>query len=176
MFRFTAALIALSLVGAPLGAQQIATIAYAPPVESAAQRAAVPPVASAQAQKPNTPSMLFAGFIGGAVGLFGGGVVGYGLKSCTPDEWFCGMGEAVVGAMIGEMIMLPYGVHLSSQHSTYGEKLLWSLAALGLGVVAAPATDGASLLAVPPLQLILTLTAEHAAARRKAQSNGENGR
>ena len=178
MFRIAAAVLALSLVNAPVGAQHLETLAYvAPSAERAEQRPTFPALIADKAQaKPVTRDMVAGGVIAGAVGLVGGGMIGYGLKSCGTDDWFCGMGEAMIGSLIGEAVMLPYGVHLSSGRSSYAGKALLSLLAVGMGTLAAPITGGMSLLAVPPLQLALTIASEHAAARRNAQSSQENDR
>ncbi|HYC52835.1 MAG TPA: hypothetical protein VEB19_17105 [Gemmatimonadaceae bacterium] len=121
--------------------------------------------------EPSVGAMIVAGVFGGAVGLFGGGMIGYAMKSCAPDEWFCGLGEAAIGASIGELLLMPYGVHLASRHSSYGTKFVMSFVTMGIGMALAPATQGVSLLAAVPLQLGTVIYTEQAAARKKPASS-----
>lgn len=96
---------------------------------------------------------LGAAFAAG--GLFAGAVLGARV-ACgdTPDDW-CDLGGALIGATVGEVVMLPLGVHLASGRTSYGRKLLVSSGVMLGGLVLAPVTAGASLLAVPPVQLLV---------------------
>lgn len=66
--------------------------------------------------------------------------------------------------------MLPLGVHIASDRSSYRRKLAVSSGILLAGTVLAPVTGGISLLATPPVQLLAVVGAERAAIRRSAQS------
>jgi hypothetical protein len=84
-----------------------------------------------------------------------GALIGAGLESCSPDEWFCGLGGAIVGGGIGMLtaMILDYSLaweHLgasaaSDQPTQEPPRLnkppLVSLTAAGI----APTTNGATL-------------------------------
>jgi hypothetical protein len=177
MHRLAAITLSLSLLSAPLPAQQLETHAFKPTPELRFDPGPVRAlVTGAQdTDLPGAGAMVFTGTMSGALGLLAGGMLGYAMKSCTDDEWFCGMAESALGATIGEIILLPYGVHLNSRHSSYGSKFLASLGVAAAGIALAPATEGASLVAVIPLQLIAAISVEHS-GREKARRSQESAR
>ena len=79
---------------------------------------------------------------------------------------FCGLGGAILGAVAGEVLMLPAGIHVASANTSYGQKLLISSAVMLGGMVLAPVTAGISLLAIPPVQLGMLMAAENRAPER----------
>ena len=176
MHRHAALALTLSLLGPPLAAQRLEAHAFAQPLSPAAAASDFGHAGYQDDDQPaGTGSMLFTGFMGGALGFFGGGAIGYAMKSCTDDEWFCGMGEAAIGATIGEILLLPYGVHLNSRQSPYGLKLLASIGIATAGIALGEATGGASVIAAIPLQLAAAIAIEHA-GRDKARRSQENAR
>lgn len=107
-------------------------------------------------------AMAFSGIMAGALGAFVGGMAGYSMRSCSADEWFCGMGEMFAGGLIGEVLLLPYGVHMNGKRTTLGAKARVSAIIAGVGVAAAIPTQGVTLLVVPPAQVIALIAMEQA--------------
>lgn len=119
----------------------------------------------------DVPLLAGGGLAGGAVGLFGGGVLGYTLSGggriCGDDS--CGLLGGVYGAAMGEVVLLPLGVHLANRaRGNYGYSLLASAAVGAIGVGLAGATNSTELLlAVPIGQLISSVLIERATSRPK---------
>ena len=141
----------------------------------------LPPVhawgGTASADDGNTASTLFmvvGGVTGGTVGLFGGaiigGTLGGGNSICYDDP--CGLEEALLGAVLGESVLLPLGVHLANHSDgNYGYSLLGSLAVGAVGIGLVGATDSAELLlAIPIAQIISSVLIERATSRPKASA------
>ena len=106
-------------------------------------------------------SMAFTGAVFAAGGIFAGAVIGSKM-SCSgadSDDW-CELGGGLLGATVGELVMLPLGVHIAGGKVSYGRKLLVSSGVLLGGILMAPVTGGVSLLAVPPVQLMMTVNME----------------
>ena len=85
----------------------------------------------------STEKMAAYGLLTGAAGVLLGGLVGAALGGDTEDadSWVEGLQGAVIGATIGESLMLPIGVHFGNGRQ--GE-LLWSMpASLAIGVAGA---------------------------------------
>jgi hypothetical protein len=94
----------------------------------------------------STGRMVAFGLAGGAVGVLAGGLLGgvigggsfFGGRDCPNEEWVCAIRGAFIGAVIGESLLLPLGVHLADHRQGS-----WPLAALassaigGLGAVLA---------------------------------------
>lgn len=122
----------------------------------------------------NTAFMVVSGVVGGAAGLFGGaiigGTLGGGNSICYDDP--CGLEEALLGAVLGESVLLPLGVHLANHsHGNYGYSLLGSLAVGAVGIGLAGAIDSTELLlAVPIGQIISSVLIERATSRPKASA------
>ena len=122
----------------------------------------------------DTPLLVLGGLVGGAAGLLGGGAVGYafggGGRLCGDDP--CGLEGGLLGAVGGEMLFLPLGVHLANHsRGNYGYSLLASvgLGLLGTGL-ASTANSGALLLAVPIAQLASSIIIERATSRPRKTS------
>ena len=114
-------------------------------------------------------AMAGMGTLFAAGGLFAGAYVG-AAAACgnSSHNDYCGLGGGLVGALVGEMIMLPMGVHYVSSQSSYGRKLLASSAVMLGGMALAPLTAGISLLAVPPVQLLAAMHVERRAIAARA--------
>ncbi len=166
MRRWTVlALIGLLAATAPLAAQQRAT---------AWERWNAPilfpdRIAAPTSRHGSTVAMVAAGLGGGTVGFFAGGFVGYELGGgnliCGDDA--CGLEEAAYGAIAGESILLPLGVHLANhRRGNYGLSLLASAALGGFGILAVNASnDGSPLIVVPIAQLVTSVLIERATSR-----------
>ena len=163
--RLGRTLAVLALVALPLTAQRQA----APLARYGAPHLPAPaglPSARAQA---SVPGMVLAGVTSGAIGVFGGGLIGSavggGNAICGDDA--CGLEEAVYGAILGESVTLPLGVHLANRgRGNYGLSLLASVGIGALGILAVDATnDGWPLLAVPVGQLVTSILIERATSR-----------
>lgn len=117
---------------------------------------------------PSAPSMVVTGMLFGLGGIMAGGYVGADLAcaNARPDEW-CELGGAILGGLIGELVMLPMGVHVASDRTSYRRKLFISTATFLAGAVLAPVTGGATLLLAPPAQLALLVRAERRAPPRR---------
>ena len=170
--RLPALLTLLLLLTAPsAGVAQFRPVAWhrwEPPASAADQqvpqrRAFTPPITG------ESPPLMLGGILGGAAGLLGGGLAGYHLggggRLCGDDS--CGLYAGVLGAVAGEMALLPLGVHLANHsHGNYGYSLLASVA---IGVVgtsaAAKHESGLVLLAVPIVQIVSSILIERATSR-----------
>ena len=97
--------------------------------------AALPTIA--QQQPAPVSNLILGGLIGGAVGFFAGGYAGAILNDSDngdPDELDALTGF-VVGAIIGETVTLPLGVHLANKRrGNFGQSLLASAAATAVGL------------------------------------------
>lgn len=111
-----------------------------------------------------TPWLVVGGVVGGGVGLGAGaligGVLGGGDKICGDDP--CGFQEAILGAIGGEVALLPLGVHLANgRRGKYLPALAASAAIAGLGIALAGNGDhGEVMIAVPVLQLVSSILIE----------------
>ena len=108
-------------------------------------------------------SMAFTGAVFAAGGIFAGAVIGV-KTACggNSDDW-CELGGGLIGATIGEVVMLPMGVHIAGGKVSYGRKLAVSSGVMLGGLLLAPLTGGVSLLMVPPVQLMMTVNMENRA-------------
>ncbi len=165
LHRCSSTLALLALLAVPLRAQRPALpmARYrAPDLWSGAGLSASPPGAG-------VPGMVLAGVSAGAIGVFGGGfigsAVGGGNAICGDDA--CGLEEAVYGAILGESVTLPLGVHLANRRrGNYGLSLLASVGIGALGILAVDASnDGWPLLAVPVGQLVTSILIERGTSR-----------
>ena len=104
-----------------------------------------------------TAILVGGGIVGGAAGLVGGYLA-------TPEAWrgseYAPTG-AIIGAVLGEALLLPLGVHLANEgRGDYRRSALISVGIAGAGLLLAVPTLGISLLAVPPIQLFQSIQAE----------------
>ena len=154
----------LALLAVPLRAQR-----PAPALPHYRATLPVPTARSTSRGEAGIPAMAIAGVIGGTVGVFGGGLIGSavggGNAICGDDA--CGLEEAVYGAILGESVLLPLGVHLANgRRGNYGLSLLASVGIGALGILAVDASnDGIPLLVVPVAQLITSIAIERTTSR-----------
>ncbi len=166
LHRFGSLVALAALLALPLTAQRQAVPLTRYRAPSLFDRAIARPAATDQA---GIPAMALAGVIGGTVGVFGGGLIGSavggGNAICGDDA--CGLEEAVYGAILGESVTLPLGVHLANRgRGNYGLSLLASVGIGALGILAVDASnDGIPLLVVPVAQLVTSIAIERATSR-----------
>jgi hypothetical protein len=137
--------------------------------------------ASAQHAPPrqnSTLRLVAGGVLGGAAGLAVGGLGGawIGGNSCdddgNPDS--CHGAEGLFfGAVAGQSLSVPVGVHLANQRAgRLGPSLLASALIAGAGALAVTSTqdDGVlvgAVIGVPALQLVSSVLIEKATTRRR---------
>jgi hypothetical protein len=150
----------------------LASVAHAQRVVDTRAAAVVPVPKSETPATPAVPSvrtgrsngaMVATGTVFAIAGLFGGAYAGAAMECGNDADSFCGLGGGILGAMAGEVLMLPMGIHHASNRSAYDEKLKLSFAVMLGGLILAPVTAGVSLLAVPPVQLAMIIRAENRA-------------
>jgi hypothetical protein len=165
---------ALLLFVPPLTAQRLAPEFASSPPPAWYHATRVRLVVFAPADTNRDAIRLVMGGLGlGVVGVFVGGYAGAKLEQnsgCGYDD-YCGLAGALLGATVGETILMPAGVHLAN-----GERGSYLLAVGAAGLVATSAwvialgsNDAAPLLAIPVGQLITAAVIElHTGARPRA--------
>lgn len=168
-----AALLSLAAL-APAGAQHAA-----PPL--AALRLQAPPAAPAVYPPPQEASgrqasdamLALGGIAGGGLGLFGGAALGYaietGLTGCEGGDW-CGILGAFGGGLVGELVMLPLGVHLANgRRGSYGWTAAASLLAAAAGGLASTGFGDADFMmfVVPAAQIYAAVVVQKKTARAR---------
>ena len=131
------------------------------------------PIAARQ-QRP-TELLVLGGVLGGGIGLVGGAFAGAGLEIAAGcDHDYCGIAGGLLGAMAGEIILLPLGVHLANgRQGNYGYALLASAGSAAGGLLlslAAGALTGEEgidvvLWAIPVAQLASSIVVERRTSR-----------
>ena len=134
------------------------------------------------AQTPSRPPQprdpvgaIVGGLLGAGLGLFGGTLLGYeaacGGRNCYD---FDGFGEALVGALVGEVLLMPVGVHIGNRGAGNLAKDLGVSFAVGAGVLLlAAVADSPEFLLVGAIgQIGLTVWAERSAGRKREISVG----
>jgi hypothetical protein len=103
--------------------------------------------------------------------MLAGGALGLALElpHCGDDAFFCGLFGLAVGGSIGELTMLPLGMHKYGSQSSLGAKMAISLLIAAGGIGGALYAEGATLLAIPPVQILAILALEHRATERNAR-------
>jgi hypothetical protein len=104
-----------------------------------------------------TEKLVGAGLMAGAIGFFAGGFLGADIDKAGSDgyeEWD-GLAGFIIGAPIGESLLLPVGVHLANgRRGNFPLSLLASVGIAGAGIFAAAAAEEPyMLLSIPILQL-----------------------
>lgn len=174
MSRYNAVLILTVALAAPLSAQRIERSHVAVRSPDAVQlsrptRHSVPVrVAQSDSVDP-VAAMLVSGLALGAVGMFGGGYLGYQIETAggCGDAFFCGLAGAILGGLIGESVGMATGIHLAGgSRNSFAGDLGVALGIAALGTIAAPVTYGISLLAVPVVQLVVGTHRENKADRK----------
>jgi hypothetical protein len=118
--RAVLSLLLIASAGRALPAQLLdsAQTALRPPAMVNASPDATMPVPTTQGP-PRTyasrKSMIVGGLIGGALGAFGGAMVGKAIENCdVPGRKPCGLAGMVVGGLVGESFGVPIGVNYAA--------------------------------------------------------------
>lgn len=135
-------------------------------------------IASGPEEGRSNTALMAGGLAGGVVGLFMGGLVGAQVARHDCDT---GCDEsalilAIFGAMAGESIMLPLGVHLTNRRQgSYLPAMLTSVALTAGGILLAESLSETTvrhsaptvlLITVPVMQLATSILIERRTARR----------
>jgi hypothetical protein len=123
------------------------------------------PVMHAFPRQETHPAVMVAGgMLGGAVGVFAGGLAGLRLTEHDCED--CGIVGAVYGAIAGGSALLPLGVHVANRRrGDFGLSLLSSLAIGGVGLAVASQTNSAAvMIPVPVLQIASAILIERRTA------------
>ena len=128
----------------------------------------------ARQQRP-TELLVLGGVLGGGLGLVGGAIAGAGLEVAMGcDHDYCGIAGGLLGAMAGEIILLPLGVHLANgRQGNYGYALLASagsaagglLLSLAAGAIAGERSIDVALWTIPVAQLASSILVERRTSR-----------
>jgi hypothetical protein len=116
--------------------------------------------------------LVLGGIAGGALGLYAGAYVGYAVEETgvRADLWgrsseYVPAG-ALLGAIAGETLLLPLGVHLANgRQGKYWSSALLSAGVTAAGLLLAVPTAGISLLVIPVGQLYTSVRNERATAQ-----------
>jgi hypothetical protein len=115
-------------------------------------------------------NMMFGGLVGGAIGFFAFGFAGALIADSQADEGgdgFEALGGFVIGAVIGESLMLPLGVHVANKRrGDYALELLASAAIAGAGVGLTAAMEDMGIVflpAIPIAQMAASIAIERGA-------------
>ena len=112
------------------------------------------------------------GLLAGAIGFFGGGFAGYGIDKMSSDyydEWD-GLWGFVIGAPIGESLLLPVGVHLANgRRGNLPLAVLASVGIAGTGIAMAASTGEAKILVAIPIAQLIACTAIERSTSRNAE-------
>jgi hypothetical protein len=115
---------------------------------------------------------MAAGLLAGTIGFFGGGLIGAEIDKASSDgyeEWD-GLYGFVVGAPIGESLLLPVGVHLANgRRGNLPLSVLASLGITGAGIAMAVSTSEAKILVAIPIAQLLACTAIERSTSRNSK-------
>jgi hypothetical protein len=126
----------------------------------------------------STGALMAGGLAGGVAGVVVGAVAGAKLAEidCTEGCDESGLYMALIGAAVGETLLLPLGVHLANRRQgSYFPAMMASVALSGAGIWLAYALDNTSmresaptvlLVTVPILQLAAAIQIERRTANR----------
>lgn len=157
-------------IAAPLSSQRLAAElpTYQPP--AAFLQPSLRPQRLAVQPQPPVGLPILGGLAGGALGLAGGFVVGMevggGSHICGDDP--CGFAGAITGALLGEMLLLPVGVHVGNGRRGNFAGALGASVGVGLAtLVLAGDLDRGELLALGVVgQLAASVVVERGGVRR----------
>ena len=125
---------------------------------------------SGQQEQVSILKPIWGGILGGAVGFFGGGMLGVASAENCSDCGFGSIGRFLLGASIGEALVLPLGVHYGNKRrGKLGFVFLTSLAMAGGGLMIMDRlnADESWFLLVPVLQIGATVAVERITARHR---------
>lgn len=149
---------ALTIPSVPLSAQRIEQSHVAVhKMQTEAKTPAYEPMAlNVLRRRPSTGAMVAGGIVGGAIGLVAGAGLGYEAETAggCADDWFCGLGGAIIGGLLGEALGVPIGVNaVAKRRGKDSRSILTSMLVSVLGIAGAVPTVGFSMLLVPPVQI-----------------------
>jgi hypothetical protein len=106
--------------------------------------------------------MILGGFIGGALGAFGGAMVGKAIEDCdVPPGTECGIAGMVVGGLVGESIGVPIGVNYAANgRNTLHRSIPTSLGLMVGGLVLSAAGYYTFIPGTPVLQMYTSISLE----------------
>ena len=114
-----------------------------------------------------TINLVAGGLTGGVVGFFGFGIAGALIASGLSDnqgDGYEALGGFAIGALVGESVLLPLGVHVANgRRGDYGISFLASMGIAALGLSLTGAMDDMAVVflpAIPIAQLITTISLE----------------
>lgn len=160
----------------PPGAASPAGPDSAAPVRMAPASSAPSPGPAPRAQ-PDLVLPILGGIAGGTLGLYGGALAGLSLNEHDQGEWD-EFGAFLTGAIVGEALLLPLGVHLGNgRRGSYANDLgIAVLAGLaGIGVLALTNGNAAGFVIGATLQLGCVVAQERSTARQRAGRRGDTG-
>jgi hypothetical protein len=110
----------------------------------------------------STKSMVLGGFIGGALGAFGGAMVGKAIANCeVPAPEDCALAGMVVGGLVGESIGVPIGVNfVANGRNTLQRSIPVSLGLMVGGLVLSAAGYYTFIPGTPALQMYTSISIE----------------
>jgi hypothetical protein len=164
-------LAALAFAWAPLAAQRIQPSPFPSLDIGLAHRVDRLPAAGARvpADAVDAGKMIGGGLLLGVGGLIGGALIGQHFEGSPCEDCILG---AFIGAVAGESLAIPFGVHLGNRRrGDVGPALAASLgiAAAGLGA-AVLSREGGVLLAIPVLQIAASIAIERHTAAGRSES------
>jgi len=106
---------------------------------------------------------IWGGLLGATVGFFGGAFVG---SAASGQRGYDAVGTAIAGAIIGEALVLPMGVHYGNRkQGNLVLDVLTSFVVVGAGLLVSDDLD--VVLFIPVVQIAATVAVERATARRR---------
>ncbi|MGH7455675.1 MAG: hypothetical protein ACRENG_30245, partial [bacterium] len=115
---------------------------------------------------------IAAGLMAGTIGFFGGALVGYEIDKITSNyegEWD-GINGLIIGAPIGESLLLPVGVHQANgRRGNLPLAVLASIGIAGTGIALAASADNAKILVAIPIAQLLACSAIERSTSRNAE-------
>lgn len=145
-------------------APPLAALRADPPAAPAARLA---PALQEQERPPSQAALALGGIAGGALGTLAGAAAGFALETsltrCHGSD-FCGVGGIVLGGAAGEVLGIPFGVHMmNGRRGRYAEGVAATLVVglAGIGI-ASQMPEGGPVMggAIPAAQLIAAVAVE----------------
>jgi hypothetical protein len=132
--------------------------------------------------RPSTALLVAGGLLAGAAGFFGGALAGAALTECEVEDDYCVLGGAIVGAGIGESLLMPVGVHVGDAGRGDLAPGMLASAAIGAAGLAGlyisdfdPPAAPVIVVVAPLAQLLATIAIERSTADRRAETQRVEG-
>lgn len=119
----------------PVAAQQVTADTVLIPVVEWSAAPPAPSLPFPPASRRPVASSILGGTLGSGAGLVGGAFVGYAMRSCSSGEWFCGLGEAFLGAMVGSAVGSALGANIAARHGGASPTFRSTLVGGALGIL-----------------------------------------